>query len=193
MAQFPVSTSNEHAIYAALELSKNSWLLAIQAPGRGNPSLHPIKGGDAEGLMAKLDAARDRVVKVTGRTPTITLLRWPQRGVCLLRRRAARHVCSDLRRSHRESCTTTPSCIRGINVKARYKTLTPAAWAMGSGSERASSRSFSPTICSRTGSAGRASGQRRRAPQPRHLQGGQSAGTGCHDRSRMALGPPSTR
>ena len=73
MAQFPVSTSNEHAIYAALELSKNSWLLAIQAPGRGNPSLHPIKGGDAEGLMAKLDAARDRVVKVTGRTPTITL------------------------------------------------------------------------------------------------------------------------
>ena len=34
MAQFPVSTSNEHAIYAALELSKNSWLLAIQAPGR---------------------------------------------------------------------------------------------------------------------------------------------------------------
>ena len=70
MAQCPVSTSNEHAIYAALELSKNSWLLAIQAPGRGNPSLHPIKGGDAEGLMAKLDAARDRVVKVTGRTPT---------------------------------------------------------------------------------------------------------------------------
>jgi len=73
MARFPVSTSNEHAIYAALELSKNSWLLAIQAPGRGNPSLHPIKGGDAEGLMAKLDAARDRVAKVTGQTPTITL------------------------------------------------------------------------------------------------------------------------
>ncbi len=31
MARFPVSTSNEQAIYAALELSKNSWLLAIQA------------------------------------------------------------------------------------------------------------------------------------------------------------------
>ncbi len=73
MAQFPVLTSNEHAIYAALELSKNSWLLAIQAPGRGNPSLHPIKGGDAEGLMTKLDAVRDRVAKVTGQTPTITL------------------------------------------------------------------------------------------------------------------------
>ena len=32
----------------------------------------------------------------------------------------------------------------------------PASWAMGSGSERASSRNFNPTICSRTGSAGRA-------------------------------------
>ncbi|MCZ6761311.1 MAG: hypothetical protein O7D29_13230 [Gemmatimonadetes bacterium] len=30
MAQFPVSTSGEQSIYAALELSKNRWLLAIQ-------------------------------------------------------------------------------------------------------------------------------------------------------------------
>ena len=73
MTQFPVSTSEEQTIHAALELSKNSWLLAIQVPGRDNPSLHPIKGGDAEGLMAKLDAARDRVVKLTGRTPSVTL------------------------------------------------------------------------------------------------------------------------
>ena len=42
------------------------------------------------------------------------------------------------------SCTTTPSW------------QSPASWAMGSGSERASSRNFNPTICSRTGSAGRA-------------------------------------
>ncbi len=73
MAQFPLSTSNEPSIHAALELSKNSWLLAVQVPGRDNPSLHPIKGGDGEGLMAKLDAARDRVVKLTGRTPSVTL------------------------------------------------------------------------------------------------------------------------
>ena len=202
MAQFPVSTSNEHAIYAALELSKNSWLLAIQAPGRGNPSLHPIKGGDAERLMVKLDAARDRVVKVTGRTPTITLCYeagydgfWlarflEQRGIeCLVmepaslrvnrraRRvktdridvenilhtliawcRGERHVCSmvvipsvaeeDLRRSHRERDRLVRERtahinrikgllfgqgIRGINVKARYKTLTPAALVTGDG------------------------------------------------------------
>ena len=73
MAQFPVSTSREQTIYAALELSKNSWLLAIQFPDRDNPSLYPIRGGNAEGLMAKLDAARDRVAKLTGQTPKVTL------------------------------------------------------------------------------------------------------------------------
>ncbi len=73
MTQFPVSTSSEQSIYGALELSKNSWLVAIQVPGRDNPSLYPIRGGNAEGLMAKLDAARDRVAQVTGQTPKVTL------------------------------------------------------------------------------------------------------------------------
>ena len=73
MTQIPVSTSSEQSIYASLELSKNSWLLAIRLPGRDNPSLHPIRGGDADGLMAKLAAARERVAKVTGQTPTVTL------------------------------------------------------------------------------------------------------------------------
>ena len=73
MTQFPVSTASEQSIYAALELSKNSWLLAIQFPDRDSPSLYPIKGGNADGLMAKLDAARDRVAQVTGQTPKVTL------------------------------------------------------------------------------------------------------------------------
>jgi transposase len=73
MTQFPAATSSEQTLHAALELSKNSWLLAIQFPDRDNPSLHPIKGGDTDGLMAKLDAARDRVAKVTGQTPKMTL------------------------------------------------------------------------------------------------------------------------
>ncbi len=34
----------EHTLHAALELSKKSWLLAIQFLGRDNPSLHAIKG-----------------------------------------------------------------------------------------------------------------------------------------------------
>jgi transposase len=195
MTQFPVSTSNEQSIHVALELSKHSWLLAIQAPGRDNPSLYPIKGGDAEGLMAKLDAARDRVAKLTGQTPKVTLCYeagydgfWlarflQQRSIdCLVmepaslqvnrkaRRvktdridvesilhtliawcRGERHVCSmvvipnveeeDLRRSHRERDRLIRERtahinrikgllfgqgIRGINVKARYKSLKPA-------------------------------------------------------------------
>ena len=63
----------EPTLHAALELSKNSWLLAIEFPDRDAPSLYPLRGGDAEGLMAKIDAARDRVAKITGRTPTVTL------------------------------------------------------------------------------------------------------------------------
>ncbi len=67
------ATSSEHTLYAAVELSKNSWLLAIQFPDRDNPSLHPIKGGDADGLMAKLDAARARLAKASGQVPKVTL------------------------------------------------------------------------------------------------------------------------
>ncbi len=47
--------------------------MAIQFPDRDNPSLYPIRGGNAEGLMAKLDAARKRVAKVSGQTPKVTL------------------------------------------------------------------------------------------------------------------------
>ncbi len=42
----PTATSGEETLHAALELSTNSWLLAIQSPDRDNPSLHPIKGGE---------------------------------------------------------------------------------------------------------------------------------------------------
>ena len=73
MTQVPLSTSDEPTLHAALELSKNSWLLAIQFPDRDTPSLYPIRGGNAEGLMAKLDAARDRLAKVSGRVPKVTL------------------------------------------------------------------------------------------------------------------------
>ncbi len=73
MSAFSPTTSSEQTLYAALELSKNSWLLTIQLPDRDNPSLHPIKGGDAEGLIAKLDAARQRLAKASGQVPKLTL------------------------------------------------------------------------------------------------------------------------
>ena len=65
MTRIPLSTSSEQSIYSVLELSKNGLHLAIQVPGRDGQSLYPIGGGNAEGLMAKLDAARDRVAKVS--------------------------------------------------------------------------------------------------------------------------------
>ena len=89
----------------------------------------------------------------------------PHSDGCLLRpirRRRPKHSAMATTRrlpssaaSPDPSCTTTPSW------------RLPGSWAMGSGSERASSRSFSPTICSRTGSAG-GQGQRQ----------GQGRGTG---------------
>ncbi len=73
MTRSALVTTGEPTLHAALELSKNSWLLAIQFPERDAPSLYPLRGGDADGLMAKLDAARDRVAKITGRMPAVTL------------------------------------------------------------------------------------------------------------------------
>ena len=35
MTGISAAISNQRSIYAALELSKNSWLLAIQVPGAG--------------------------------------------------------------------------------------------------------------------------------------------------------------
>jgi transposase len=60
-------------LHGALELSKNSWLLALQFPDRAQPSLYPIRGGDTVGLMAKLTAARDRWAKISGKAPSIVL------------------------------------------------------------------------------------------------------------------------
>src|SRR5271169_2776 len=39
-------TLSANTLYCALELSKNSWLLAIQFPDREQPSLHSIAGGN---------------------------------------------------------------------------------------------------------------------------------------------------
>ena len=48
------TTAFANTLHCALELSKKSWLLAIQFPDREQPNLYPIEGGNAEKLMAKL-------------------------------------------------------------------------------------------------------------------------------------------
>ena len=72
-------TPAETILHGALELSKNSWLLALQFPDRAQPSLYPIRGGDTVGLMAKLTAARDRWAKMSGKA--LPSCRFPP-GLC---------------------------------------------------------------------------------------------------------------
>ncbi len=122
MSSSSTATPDEQTLYAALELSKNSWLLAIQFPGRDNPSLHPIRGGDADGLIAKVDAARKRLAKVSGQTPTLTLCYeagydgfWlarllEQRGIeCLVMEPASLQVAST---KASKSASTSTDCRR---------------------------------------------------------------------------------
>ncbi len=59
MTTSPTATSGEQTLHCALELSKNSWLLAVQFPGRDNPSLHPIRGGDTSGLMTNTNERKN--------------------------------------------------------------------------------------------------------------------------------------
>ena len=44
-------------VYAAIELSKKSWVVAIMHPAKGQPSIHRIKGGALSDLLVKLRAA----------------------------------------------------------------------------------------------------------------------------------------
>ena len=66
------------------------------------------------------------------------------------RRRPRRSAMATTRRLRSSAASPAPSCTTTPSWQS------PASWAMGSGSERASSRNFNPTICSRTASAGRA-------------------------------------
>jgi len=67
------ATVSANTLECALELSKKTWLLAIQFPDREQPSVYSIKGGDAAALLAKLIAARNRWAKVSGSPPSIVV------------------------------------------------------------------------------------------------------------------------
>jgi transposase len=73
MDRATTSADLSNTLYGAMELSKKTWLLAIQFPDRPQPSLYPIEGGNTEDLVAKLTAASDRWAKVSGKRPSITL------------------------------------------------------------------------------------------------------------------------
>jgi transposase len=67
------ATVSANTLECALEMSKKTWLLAIQFPDREQPSVYTIKGGDGAALLAKLIAARNRWAKVSGSPPSIVL------------------------------------------------------------------------------------------------------------------------
>jgi transposase len=69
----PCPMPSARTLRGALELSKNSWLLALQFPDRPQPSLYAIEGGNTEKLMAKLTSARDPWAKASGAVPMITV------------------------------------------------------------------------------------------------------------------------
>jgi hypothetical protein len=66
-------TPSAGTLHCALELSKKSWLLAIQFLDRPQPSLYAIEGGNTEKLMTRLTAARDSWAKMSGAVPAITV------------------------------------------------------------------------------------------------------------------------
>ena len=53
MDQGTVPAPAENILYGALELSKNRWILLLQFPDQQQPSLYPISGWNAKGLMVK--------------------------------------------------------------------------------------------------------------------------------------------
>ena len=55
-----VAPSATCRIFAALELSKAAWIVAVNSPAVDKVSLHRLAGGDFEGLMRVLGRARER-------------------------------------------------------------------------------------------------------------------------------------
>lgn len=51
------SNQSQHTVYAAIELSKKTWVLGIAVPDRDRPSIHRIPGGNLVELVARLRTA----------------------------------------------------------------------------------------------------------------------------------------
>ena len=51
------AAETRETVYAAIELSKKTWVLGIATPDRDRPSIHRISGGNIEELVSRLRAA----------------------------------------------------------------------------------------------------------------------------------------
>ena len=57
MASMHDSVRSKTTVYAAIELSKKSWVVAIARPDRDRPSIHRIGGGNLADLIGRLRKA----------------------------------------------------------------------------------------------------------------------------------------
>jgi transposase len=57
MASMRESARSKATVYAAIELSKKSWVVAIARPDRDRPSIHRIAGGNLADLIGRLRKA----------------------------------------------------------------------------------------------------------------------------------------
>ena len=57
MARMHDSARSKTTVYAAIELSKKSWVVAIARPDRDRPSIHRIAGGNLADLIGRLRKA----------------------------------------------------------------------------------------------------------------------------------------
>lgn len=58
-------------IFMAIELSQRSWLVAMRSPDRDRISHHKLGAGDCDGLLALIDAVRQRAARKLGSAPPV--------------------------------------------------------------------------------------------------------------------------
>ena len=60
MTTIGANEASSHTVYAAIELSKKTWVLGIATPERDRPSIHRIAGGNLRELIVRVRAAAKR-------------------------------------------------------------------------------------------------------------------------------------
>ena len=85
MASMHDSVRFKTTVYAAIELSKKSWVVAIARPDRDRPSIHRIAGGNLADLIGRLRKAageKQRIVVCyeAGYDGFCWRVRWPRSG-----------------------------------------------------------------------------------------------------------------
>src|SRR4029077_1845769 len=69
------STTDVQKVFVAIELSKSTWVVAIQPPAVDKVSLFRIAGGEIERLFELFEQARRRAGQQTDRTDAESLVR----------------------------------------------------------------------------------------------------------------------